>query len=94
MTIQEKQEELIAEFSLFEDWMSKYEYIIDLGKELPTMDEAFKNDDYLVKGCQSRVWLHPAPENGKLNFEADSDAIISKGLIAIILRVYSGHTPE
>ena len=94
MTINEIQDELIADFSFFDDWMAKYEYIIQLGRELPLIDEAFKQDEYLIKGCQSKVWLHAVHEDGKVVFTADSDAIITKGLVALMVSVLSGHTPQ
>ena len=93
-TINEIQDELIADFSFFEDWMEKYEYIIQLGKELPLIDEQYKKDEYLIKGCQSRVWLHAAQEGGRVIFTADSDAIITKGIVAILVRVFSGQDPQ
>ena len=94
MTINEIQDELIADFSFFDDWMAKYEYIIQLSKELPLIDERFKQDGYLIKGCQSKVWLHAGHEAGKVVFTADSDAIITKGLVALMVKVLSGHTPR
>lgn len=95
MTINEIQDEIIDEFSLFGDWMEKYEYIIELGKNLPLIDEQYKTDDYLVRGCQSRVWLHARlGDDGKVYFTADSDAVITKGIIALLIRVLSGHTPQ
>jgi len=94
MTTQEIQEEIIQEFSAFDDWMDKYQMIIDLGNELPPMDAAFKTQDNLIDGCQSRVWLHATLKDGLLYFEADSDAIITKGLIGLLIRVLSGHTPR
>lgn len=94
MTLQERQTELIEEFSLFSDWMEKYEYIIDLGKELPLIDECYKTEDNLIKGCQSQVWLHAELKEGEVIFTADSDAIITKGIIALMVRVLSGETPE
>lgn len=91
MTIEEKQQEVIEEFALFEDWMQKYEHIIELGKELPLIDPAHKDDDHLIKGCQSRVWLNASKtDNGAVEFTADSDAIITKGMIALMIRVLSG----
>lgn len=89
-TITEIQEEIIADFDIFEDWMQKYEYLIDLGKELPSIDEKYKLDENLIKGCQSRVWLHVEAKNGKLFYYADSDAIMTKGIIALLIRVLSG----
>ncbi len=94
MTINEIQDELIEDFSFFDDWMQKYEYIIQLGKELPLIDEQFKVDSYIIKGCQSKVWLHPEMEDDKLMFKADSDAVITKGLVSLMVKVLSGHTPE
>lgn len=94
MSINEIQDELIEDFSFFDDWMAKYEYIIQLGKELPLIDERFKQDEYLIKGCQSKVWLHAGHEAGKVVFTADSDAIITKGLVALMVKVLSGHTPR
>jgi len=94
MTISDRQKELIEEFSIFEDWMEKYEYIIDLGKDVEGVKEEDKSEDNLVRGCQSRVWLVPSFEEGKLHFEADSDAIITKGIIAILIRVYSNQSPK
>jgi cysteine desulfuration protein SufE len=94
MTIQEKQDEIIEEFEIFGDWMEKYEYIIQLGKELPMIDESYKKDENLIRGCQSRVWLHAESRDGRLFFTADSDAVITKGLVAMVIRVLSGHTPR
>jgi cysteine desulfuration protein SufE len=93
MTIQELQDEIIADFGLFDDWEQKYEYLIELGKDLPLIDEQYKTEANLIKGCQSRVWLHADYRNGKLFFTADSDAIITKGLVSMVIRVLSGHTP-
>lgn len=93
MTIEEQQAELIDDFSFLTDWMDKYELIIQMGKELPLIDEQYKTDDYLIKGCQSQVWLHAGFENGLIHFTADSDAIITKGLISMIIKVLSNHTP-
>ena len=94
MTIEAIQNEIIEEFSLFEDWMQRYEYMIELGKSLPLIAEQYKTDDYLIKGCQSQVWLHADYQEGKIFFTADSDAIITKGIVALLVRVYSGYTPE
>ena len=94
MTINTKQDELIEDFSFFEDWMAKYEYIIQLGKELPLIDEEYKKPDYLIKGCQSQVWLHADLADGKVVYTADSDAIITKGLVSLMVNVLSGHTPK
>ncbi|WP_207533281.1 SufE family protein [Desertivirga arenae] len=94
MTINEKQDELVEEFEFLSDWMDKYEHIIGEAKELPEMQEDLKQDKYIIKGCQSKVWLYPEYKDGKLYFKADSDAIISKGLVGLIVRVLSGYTPE
>jgi len=92
--IEAKEQEIIEEFSLFDDWMDKYEHIIALGKELPLIDEKLKTDDLLIKGCQSRVWLHASFQKGKVYYTADSDAIITKGIISLLIRVLSGQTPD
>ena len=94
MTINELQDELIEEFAFFTDWMEKYELIIQMGKELPLIEEQYKTDDNLIRGCQSRVWLHPEYKEGQVFFTADSDALITKGLVAMIVRVLSGHSPK
>jgi len=94
MAIEEIQKELIEEFNMFDDWMQKYEYMIELGKSLPIIDEAHKTDDNLIKGCQSKVWLHSEMANDKIIFTADSDAIITKGIVAILIRVFSNQKPE
>ncbi len=94
MTIQQAQSDIINEFDMFEDWMEKYEHIITLGKELPLIDEQFKTEDNLIKGCQSKVWLQADLNDGLLNFSADSDAIITKGIIAVMIRVLNGQKPE
>ncbi len=94
MTIEERQHEIISEFSMFTDWMEKYEYIIELGKELPLIDEQYKTDDNLIRGCQSRVWLHAEMKDGKMLFTADSDAIITKGLVALVVRVLNNATAQ
>ena len=93
MTIKEIQEEIIDEFSMFEDWMERYEYIIDLGKSLPIIDEQFKLDENLIKGCQSKVWLYSELQENSLVFTADSDAILTKGIVALLLRVFSNQKP-
>ena len=93
MTINEIQDELIEEFSLFGDWMEKYENIIQMGKELPLIEEQYKKDENLIKGCQAKVWLHADFEDGKILFSADSDAIITKGLVSMVVRVLTNHTP-
>ena len=94
MTIKEIQEEIIDEFSMFDDWMERYEYIIDLGKSLPIINEAYKLDENLIKGCQSKVWLYSELKNDTIEFTADSDAILTKGIVALLLRVFSNQTPE
>jgi cysteine desulfuration protein SufE len=94
MKINEIQEEIISEFELFDDWVDKYEYIIDLGKKLPIIDERYKDEDHLIKGCQSRVWLHAERDGGLVIFTADSDAVITKGIIALLIRVLSEQRPE
>ena len=94
MIIDELQEEIIDEFDMFEDWMERYEYIIEMGKSLPLIDEKYKTNENLIKGCQSKVWLHANLTDDKLIFSADSDAILTKGIIALLLRVYSGQTPQ
>ena len=94
MTIEEKQEELVEDFSLYDEWLDKYEYLIELGKALPAFPEEKKTDDRLIKGCQCRVWLDAGMDGGKIVFTADSDAIITRGIIAMLISVYSGRTPE
>lgn len=94
MTINEIQDELIEDFTFYQDWMEKYEYIIQLGKEVPLIDEKYKTEDYIIKGCQSRVWLYAELVDGKIHFTADSDAIITKGLVSLMVKVLSGHTPS
>ena len=93
-TIQEKQEEIVSEFEMFDDWMAKYEYLIDLGKDLPLIKEELKTDERLIEGCQSRVWLNANCENGKMQFSADSEAIITKGIIGLLIRVLNDEHPE
>lgn len=94
MTINEQQDAIIEEFSFFSEWTEKYEYIIQLGKDIPVIDDAHKKDENLIKGCQSRVWLHADYTDGKLYFTADSDALITKGLVSMVVRVLSGQTPK
>ena len=89
MTIQEIQDEIVDEFSMFDDWMQRYEYIIDLGKGLPLIDEQYKTEDNIIKGCQSKVWVHAEQNTDKIVFTADSDAILTKGIIAILIRAFS-----
>ena len=93
-SITEKQQEVIEEFSLFEDWMQRYEHMIDLGKSLPLIAEEYKTEDNIIKGCQSKVWVHAALEEDQLVFTADSDAIITKGIIAILIHVFSHQHPK
>lgn len=94
MTIQEKQAEIVADFAIYDDWMEKYEYIIELGKDLPLIDPAKKTTDRLIEGCQSQVWLDLAIVGDKIRFTADSDAIITKGIIGLLIRVFDNETPE
>tara|TARA_B110000091_G_scaffold65272_1_gene71924 strand:+ start:1011 stop:1436 length:426 start_codon:yes stop_codon:yes gene_type:complete len=94
MTIKEIQEEIIDEFSMFDDWMDRYQYIIDLGKSLPIIESKFKLDENLIKGCQSKVWLYSELENNTIKYTADSDAILTKGIAALLIRVYSGQKPS
>ena len=93
-TIQEIQAEIVEEFDMFEDWVQKYEYLIDLGKELAPIDKKYKTEDNLIKGCQSRVWLHAEYTDGRIIYTADSDAIMTKGIVAILINVLSGQTPS
>ena len=92
MTIQETQAEIVDEFSMFDDWMERYEYIIELGKSLPVISEQFKTEENSIKGCQSKVWVHAKQEEDKLFFTADSDAILTKGIIAILIRSFSNQS--
>ncbi|WP_159635328.1 SufE family protein [Sphingobacterium composti Ten et al. 2007 non Yoo et al. 2007] len=94
MTINEIQDELIEDFAFYGDWMEKYEYIIQLGKEVPLIDEQYKTDRFIIKGCQSKVWLFPEVVDGKVFFKADSDAVITKGLVSLMVKVLSGHTAK
>ena len=93
MTIQDIQHEIVDEFSLFDDWMQRYEYIIELGKTLPLIDEQYKVDENIIKGCQSKVWVHGEEQDGKIVFTADSDATLTKGIIAVLIRAFSNQTP-
>ena len=93
MNIQAIQEEIIDEFSMFDDWDERFQYVIDLGKSLPLIDEKFKTEDNIIKGCQSKVWLHANEQDGKIVFTADSDAIITKGIIAVLIRAFSNQKP-
>ncbi|MFK8298782.1 SufE family protein [Capnocytophaga cynodegmi] len=94
MSIQQIQNEIVEEFSFFDDWMQRYEYLIELGKSLPLIDDTYKTDDYTIKGCQSKVWLFANLVNGKVVYTADSDAIITKGIVALLIRVFSNQKPE
>ncbi|AGY54931.1 Cysteine desulfuration protein sufE [Bacteroidales bacterium CF] len=94
MTIKEAENQIIEEFSIFTDWLDKYEYLIELGKSLPIIKESSKSETNLIKGCQSKVWLAADYIDGKIYFTADSDAIITKGIISLLIRVFSGRTPQ
>jgi len=94
MNIDQIQDAIIEEFNLFDQWFDKYEYLIDLGKSLPVIDDAYKTDDNLIRGCQSRVWLHAEMANGCVQFSADSDAVITRGIIALLIRVLAGQKPQ
>jgi len=93
MSIKEIQDEIVDEFSMFDDWMQRYEYIIDLGKGLPLIDERYKTEDNIITGCQSKVWVHAEMQQDKVVFTADSDAILTKGIIAILIRAFSNQKP-
>lgn len=93
-SIKDIQQDVIDEFEMFTDWMEKYDYLIELGKSLPVIDSQYKTDDNIIKGCQSKVWLHAELQGDKVIYSADSDAIITKGIIALMVRVLSGHTPK
>ena len=94
MTINEMQDEIVEEFSVFDEWLDKYEYLIELSGSLPAIGEEHKNEQFLIRGCQSRVWVDAELRDGKIYFTADSDAIITKGIIALLIRVLSGRTPQ
>ncbi len=94
MSIKEIQDEIVEEFSMFDDWMQRYEYIIDLGRALPLIDEQYKTEENIITGCQSKVWVHAEQNEGKIVFTADSDAILTKGIIAILIRAFSNQKPE
>lgn len=94
MIIAEKQQEIVESFSLYDDWMEKYEHLISFAKQLPVIDEKYKTDEYLVRGCQSRVWLHADFRDGRIFFTADSDAIITKGIVGLLIYVLSGDSPD
>lgn len=93
-TINEKQDDIIDEFSGFDDWLDRYQLLIDLGGEQPALPEEYKTDNNLIEGCQSRVWLQADFEDGRVLFRAESDALIVKGIVALLIKVYSGHTPD
>jgi len=93
-TIKQIQEAIVEEFSMFDDWMERYEYIIELGKSLPLIADQYKKEENLIKGCQSQVWLHAEKQDGKVIFTADSDAILTKGIIAILIRAFSNQDPK
>ena len=94
MSIEETEQEIIEEFEMFEDWMGRYEYLIDMGKSMPVIEDKYKTEDKLIKGCQSQVWMHSELKDGKIVYTADSDAIITKGMVALMIRVLSNHTPQ
>ena len=94
MTIKEIQDSIVEEFSMFDDWMDRYAMLIEMGKDCPMIDAQYRNDNYLINGCQSRVWLHAKLEDGKVYFSADSDAVITKGIINLLIKVLSGQTPK
>ena len=94
MTANEVQDQVVEEFSLFDDWMDRYNYLIELGRTLPVIDPRFKTNDYLIEGCQSKVWLYPSFDGKTISFTADSDAIITKGIVALLIRVLSGRVPD
>jgi cysteine desulfuration protein SufE len=94
MTVNQVQDAIIDEFSVFDDWMDKYNLLIDMGKDLPRIDAKYKMKDFLIEGCQSKVWLHPEFRDDKIFFTADSDAIITKGIVGLLIRVLSGKSPE
>lgn len=94
MTIKEIQDSIVEEFSMFDDWMDRYAMLIEMGKDCPIIDAQYRNDNYLINGCQSRVWLHAKMEDDKVYFSADSDAVITKGIINLLIKVLSGQTPK
>jgi cysteine desulfuration protein SufE len=94
MTIKEIQDSIVEEFSMFDDWMDRYSMLIEMGKDCPIIDAQYRNDNYLINGCQSRVWLHAEMKDGKVYFSADSDAVITKGIINLLIKVLSGQTPK
>lgn len=94
MSIEETENEIVEEFEIFPEWMEKYEHIIEIGNSVPKIDEKYKDETHEIKGCQSKVWLHSELKDGHIFYTADSDAIITKGLVGLVIRVFSGHTPE
>ena len=94
MTIKEIQDSIVEEFSMFDDWMDRYSMLIEMGKDCPIIDAQYRNDNYLINGCQSRVWVHAEMKDGKVYFSADSDAVITKGIINLLIKVLSGQTPK
>jgi len=94
MTIPEKEKQIIEEFGIFDDWMDKYNYLIELGQSLPIIEDKYRNDSHLINGCQSRVWISAEMEDGKMILKADSDAVITKGIVYLLIRVLSGEKPE
>ena len=94
MTIKEIQDSIVEEFSMFDDWMDRYSMLIEMGKDCPIIDAQYRNDNYLINGCQSRVWLHAEMKDGKVYFSADSDAVITKGIINLLIKVLSGQPPK
>ena len=94
MTIKEIQDSIVEDFSMFDDWMDRYAMLIEMGKECPIIDDQYRNDQYLINGCQSRVWLHAELKDGKVYYTADSDAVITKGIVNLLIKVFSGQTPE
>ncbi len=94
MTIREIQDSIVEDFSMLDDWMDRYSMLIEMGKECPMIDTQYRNDEHLINGCQSRVWLHAELKDGKIYFTADSDAVITKGIIYLLIKVFSGQTPS
>jgi cysteine desulfuration protein SufE len=94
MTIEQTQQQIIDEFSMFDDWMDKYNFLIEMGKDCPIIDTQYKTNNYLITGCQSRVWLHASYDGNLISFSADSDAVITKGIVNLLIRVFNGHSPE
>jgi len=94
MNLKETQENIVEEFSVFEDWLDRYNYLIELGNDLPAIDEQYRTGEYLINGCQSKVWLHADMKDGLLYFQADSDAIIVKGIVALLVKVFNGRSPK